>query len=200
MSTANPQQMNRFVQVVDDFMKRYALLTSDATRKRVFDTNDAALINDYNTQVSRGKALKATIEGTVGAWNAAKREWSKITDATSTAIGDAVDEIRSWFGYKPAGDLSGYGNLAGLGALQIPAAAWVAGIITAAVLATKAIDEILVRIEATRIQQETGKPRAQALSEAKDIYRNALFADPLQIPKLLLIAGGLYYLIAVRKK
>lgn len=199
MAEATQIELNKFVEVVDKFMRRFAVLNSPATREQVYASNDQKLISDYETTVSRGKALKVTIEKTVGAWNAAKRAWSSITGATSTVIGDAIDEIRSWFGYKPAGsqvtDLGAYyAALGSLGAIQVPAAAWVAGIIAAAVLVTKAIDEILVRVEAARIQKESGVPREQAIAIAKDVYSRSLLGDVLDWKIVAAVALAAYFL------
>ena len=195
MAEATKTELNRFVEVVDKFMRRYAILNSPATRERVYASNDQKLISDYETAVSRGGALKVAIEKTVGAWDAAKRAWKSITDTTSTVIGDAIDEIRSWFGYKPAGELGNLvPGLAGLGAIQVPAAAWVAGIIAAAVILTKAIDEILVRVEATRIQRESGLPREQAIALAKDVYSRSLLGDVLDWKILVGIGLAVYFI------
>lgn len=195
---ATSGELNKFVEVVDKFMRRFAVLNSPATREQVYASNDQKLISDYEITVSRGKALKVVIEKTVGAWNVAKRAWSSITGATSTVIGDAIDEIRSWFGYKPAGGLEGHfndlGALSALGAIQVPAAAWVAGIIAAAVLVTKAIDEILVRVEAARIQKESGVPREQAIAIAKDVYSRSLLGDVLDWKIVAAVALAAYFI------
>lgn len=201
MPEATSGELNRFVLVVDKFLQRYATLNNPATRERVYASNDPTLISDYETAVSRGGMLKTAIEKTVGAWQTAKAAWGSITDTTSTYIGDAVDEIRSWFGYKPVGNYDGryqgLGALSALGVIQIPAAAWVAGIIATALLLTKAIDEILVRVEASRIQRETGVSRNQAMTTAKDIYSKSLFGDIIDW-KVLIVLGLATYFIASR--
>lgn len=201
MAEATKTELNKFVEVVDKFMRRYATLNSPATREQVYASNDQKLISDYETAVSRGGALKIAIEKTVGAWNAAKRAWKSITDTTSTVIGDAIDEIRSWFGRSATGDLGrySYAGLSGLGAIQVPAAAWVAGIIAAAVILTKAIDEILVRVEATRIQRESGLPREQAIALAKDVYSRSLLGDVLDWKIIAAVALAAYFIWGSKK-
>lgn len=202
MPEATSGELNRFVLVVDKFLQRYATLNNPATRERVYASNDQKLISDYETAVSRGGMLKTAIEKTVGAWQTAKTAWGSITDTTSTYIGDAVDEIRSWFGYKPMGSLHDgrfsecITGLSGLGVIQVPAAAWVAGIIATALLLTKAIDEILVRVEASRIQRETGVSRNQAMTTAKDIYSRSLFGDIIDWKVLVVLGLATYYIVS----
>lgn len=194
---ANKEELNRFVQVVDDFLAKLAKLKSPQTRDAVYASGDSQLISDYESAVSKGDVLKSTIEATVGAWNAAKAEWSKVTDTTSMAIGDAVDWVRSLFGYKPAGDFGAipyYKGLGALGLIQIPAAAWVAAIIAAAVLLGKLYDSILVRVEAARLQHEQGMSREQALATAQSIYSPSWFKDVFNWKTVILVGGGLYLL------
>lgn len=168
--------MNRFVKVVDDFMKKRVDLLSASDDVRL--ANDPALTAAYNRTVSQADALKSTIEFTTGTWQQAKQMYADVIDTTSMDIGDAIDEIRSWFGYDPSG---------GLGIIQLPAAVWVAGIIAAALIVNKSMNEILIRVEATRLQRETGMSRDRAIKVAKDAYSTNLF-DNSMIP-LVLIGG-----------
>jgi len=107
MSQANPQQINEFVKVVDEFMRNNKKLNAPKFRADVMASGNPELIANYNSAVSKSNALKVTIEKTTGAWAKAKAAYQDAISTTSTVIGDAIDEIRSWFGYKPAGDLSG---------------------------------------------------------------------------------------------
>ena len=163
---ATQTELNKFVKVVDEFKAKYARLISPATRNDVYATKNATLISDYESAVSRGGALNSSINALVGAWNVFKRGYASVTDVTSTAIGDAVDEIRSWFGYKPMGDLQI--GLGALGLVQIPAAIGVAGIIGAALVLIAAMNRIFIATEASRIQRENpGTSRAVALRQAE---------------------------------
>ena len=130
------------------------------------------MIRDYDNAVSRGNALSATINATVGAWNAFKRGYGKITGVTSTVIGDAIDEIRSWFGYDPAPGIGNIAhlpvNLGALGIVQLPAAAWVAEIIATAVILNSGMNKIFVTLEANKIQrQNPNVSRGDALVQAE---------------------------------
>lgn len=188
--TATPQEMNRFVQSVDEFFSKYAKLISPTMRAQVYATGNAALIDDYESAKSQGAILKSTIEATTGAWAAARAAYSAVTDTTSTVIGDAIDEIRSWFGYKPAGGLGYLGacncparGLGGLGVVQAPLAAWVAGIIGAVYLANKAMDQIFIFVAANQIQ--AGDPtvsRAEALAAAADSVKNGGILGAITLP------------------
>ena len=196
MAQATQQELNKFVEVVDKFMANYAKLTAPGVREQVIATGDSEFIDDYDIAVGRGRILKRTIETTVGAWNTAKREYARITDTTSTAIGDAIDEIRSWFGYEPAGDLSCYdkSGLGSLGALQIPAAAWVTGIIVAAVALNKSISNIFVRLEANRLQRENPNlPREVAIAQATARLPR-LFPDTPNIALIAVAAIGAWFI------
>jgi len=156
--TAN---VNKFVAVVDEFMANYARLNSNDAKTAVANSGDPALIAEYNSQLGKATALKNTIEATTGAWQSAKQFYLQSTDTSSMYIGDAVDWIRSKFGYDPAPGFSG------LGALQIPAAAWIAGIIAAAVLMNSAMKKLFVAIEASKIQrQNPSVSRADAVAQA----------------------------------
>jgi len=174
MGQATQTELNKFVKVIDKFKEKYARLILPATRAEVYATQNATLISEYETAVSRGRVLNSTIDTMVGAWSAFKRSYSSVTDVTSTVIGDAIDEVRSWFGYKPAGDLGDLllrGHVAGLGALgivQIPAAVAIAGVIGTALVLIAAMNRIFISIEASRIQLENPSiSRAVAIRQAE---------------------------------
>jgi len=170
---ANPAtqtELNKFVKVVDEFKAKYARLILPITRQQVYATGNTALISDYESAVSRGGALNSSINALVGAWQAFKRGYGAVTDVTSTAIGDAIDTVRGWFGYDAApgiGELPAAG-LGGLGAIQIPAAIAVAGIIGAALVLIAAMNRIFISVEASRIQRENPNvSRAVAIRQAE---------------------------------
>lgn len=104
---ATQAELNRFVKVVDEFKANLSRLKSPEYKTRVLQSGDSRLISDYNTAVVRGDALNRSIAALVGAWAAFKRGYAAVTDTTSMYIGDAIDEIRSWFGYKPMGNVPG---------------------------------------------------------------------------------------------
>lgn len=169
---ATQTELNKFVKVVDEFKAKYARLILPATRSQVYATQNATLIADYETAVVRGNALNTTINTMVGAWDAARRQYAKITDVTSTVIGDAIDEIRSWFGYDPAPGIGSLrdlpSDLGSLGIVQIPAAVAVAGIISAAMILIAGMNRIFISIEASRIQRENPNvSRSVALRQAE---------------------------------
>lgn len=186
MSNASPQQINEFVREVDAFMLNYSRLSAPDTRVAVYASGNAALIADYESQLSKSASLKSAIETTVGAWNAAKTAYAKITDSTSMVIGDAIDEIRSWFGYNP-------GGVMGLGLLQLPAAAlsavWIGGIVAAAYLLNQSAKKLFVSIEATRLQRDNpALSREQALNVAGAAIASQGFLASFRLP---LLAAGL---------
>lgn len=195
MEETTPQQLNEFVQIVDKFMANYAKLISPETKVAVYASNNPTLINDYENARAQGAILKRTIEATVGAWKAAKRSWASITDSTSVVIGDIVDEIRSWFGYEPAPGMEAYdvspitgGTLGALGIIQLPAAAWVAGIVSAAFLLNAMMTKIFISVEALIIQKSNPNiSRERALAMASDTYK-INFLGKATLP---LIAAGL---------
>ena len=166
---ATQTKLNKFVKVVDEFKANYARLLLPATRSEVYASRNAAMISDYEKAVSRGGALNTTINTTVGAWNAFKRGYATVTDTTSTVIGDAIDEVRSWFGYKPAGGIGHLPiNLGALGIVQLPAAAWIAGIVAAAYTLNALMSKIFVTLEANKIQRQNPEiSRANALVQAE---------------------------------
>lgn len=187
---ATEQEMNRFVRVVDEFMANYAKLTDPKLRSDVYASRNSALIADYEQASQQAGALKTTIEATTGAWNAAKRAYANVTDETSMIIGDAVDEIRSWFGYKPMG---------GLGAIQLPAAAWIAGIVSAAYLLNKTMTQIFVQVETARmLRADPTLTREQALTRATNAMKSSFFGQAT-VP-LLIAAGLAVYLLFGRKR
>lgn len=220
MSEASPQEMNKFVKTVDEFMDNFRKLISPETKASVYATKNPTLINEYENAVSQGRILKSTIETTVGAWNTAKKAWASVTGVTSTFIGDAIDEIRSWFGYEPAAGMDGLGclgcpdnncancpnrqsdssQLSGLGAIQLPAAAWIAGIVAAAFLLNTTMNKIFISIEASRIiRADPTISRERALTMASSVIKTDFFGGAT----LPLIAAGLiaaYFLLGSKSK
>ena len=96
MLQASQAELNKFVRVVDEFKAKHAKLISPETSKAVYASKNLALISDYNKTVAQGNALNSSINALVGAWNAFKSGYGSAISATSTVIGDAIDEIRSW--------------------------------------------------------------------------------------------------------
>lgn len=173
------QDYSKFAQVVDTFYKkRVALLNA---RPKVMATRDAQLIADYNSAVARASSIDRTIKNAVGAWNTARSRYAGITDNTSMVIGDAIDTVRSWFGYDPSQGLNG------LGAIQLIPLAVAGGIAAAVIIVTKSIDEILIRVEATKIQREDGVSRSEAIKRATDAYNDSFFKGAFDWK----VAGGI---------
>ena len=237
MSQASQAELNRFVEVVDKFKANFAKLNAPETRSAVLASGDAKLQSDYQSALSRGRALNTTIETTVGAWNAFKSGYAAVTDRTSTIIGDAIDEIRSWFGYDPAPGIGNYAlysaqvppydpdadilgvsysdlqspvsfrpvrerrvvGVGDLGAVQIPAAAAVAAIVSAAFLLNSAMNKIFIRIEATRIQRETGVDRGEALLQAERGLTEG-FKIGAVTPAMLLLGGVALWMILQKRR
>lgn len=204
---ATPGEMNQFVQSVDEFFANYAKLISPTMRAQVYATGNAAVIADYESAKSQGAILKSTIEATTGAWATAKAAYSAVTDTTSTVIGDAIDEIRSWFGYKPAGeylaacqcDNNSLAGLGYLGAVQLPAAAWVAGILGAVYLANQAMNKIFIFVAAGQIQAaDPTVSRSQALAEASRAVKANGILGAITLP-LIAAAALAAFLIFGRK-
>ncbi len=212
--SATPQEINRFVQSVDEFFSNYATLISPAMRAQVYGTGNAAVIADYESAKSQGAVLKTTIEATTGAWAAAKAAYGAVTATTSTFIGDAIDEIRSWFGYQPAGEylgachgptpgvagLAGLGGLGALGAVQLPAAAWIAGILGAVYLANAAMQKIFIFVAANQIQAaDPTVSRSQALTAASRAVKTPGILGAITLP-LIAAAALAAFLIFGRKQ
>lgn len=219
--SASPEQMNIFVAEVDTFMANYAKLILPSTRAEVYASGNPTLIANYDSAVSKGRSLKMAIEGTVGAWSAAKRAWSSVTDVTSTVIGDAVDWLRGLWGAGPLPDLQAYdvspisggqlgrydvspisgGQLGALGAIQLPVAAWVAGIISAAYLLNASINKIWISIEATRIQKSNPNiSRDDAINAAAGAVRRAGFLGDIDLTLPLIAAAALAAFLIFGKK
>jgi len=176
--------MNEFVREVDKFFQNYARLTSPQTKADVLASGDAKLIADYNSAVNSGATLKSSIEKVTGAWSAAKSAYLSMTDKTSMYIGDAIDWLRGLWGDDPN---------KGLGALQIPAAAFVIGAIGAAVLLNRAMDKIFISIEASRIQRaDSSIPREVALERAKNAVSTNLFGG-ITMPLIGLALAALWF-------
>ena len=190
MTQATQSQMNEFVAKVDEFMRKYQTLTSDTIKQKVYASGDSQLIADYEKAVYRGGLLKSNIEAVTGAWAAAKNAYATVTDYTSTVIGDAIDEIRSWF-------TGGDGNL---GAIQIPAAAWVIATIGAAASLVISINAILVRIEASELQkQNPNMSRERALQVAKSSVGLGGAVSALTQPMLIAAAAFIAWLWLSKK-
>ena len=186
---ASPEEMNRFVKTVDEFLTKYKILTGPKTRAVVYDSGDNNLIRAYESEVSKASALKSSIEATTGAWQAAKKFYAETTDTTSTFIGDAIDEVRSWFGYDPSG---------GLGAVQIPAAIVVAGLITAAVAVNASMSKLFIQIEAARLQRDDPTmSRAEALDRAQNALAPSFFSG---LNTVTIIAGAVAVMILLNMK
>lgn len=217
---ASQAELNKFVKVVDEFKAKFAKLISPATRAQVYASGNQKMISDYESAVTRGNALNATINALVGAWAAFKRGYKTVTDTTSTVIGDAIDEIRSWFGYDPSGGLgyveqgefkpldidrdlygASYSGLSGLGAAPlaaIPAAVAVAGVISAALILNSLMDKIFVSLEANAIQRQNPNiSRGAALAQA-EAGLPSLLPGGISLP--MIAAGGLALWLLLGKK
>jgi hypothetical protein len=182
--SATSGQMNEFVREVDKFFQNYAQLILPQTKADVYATGDAKLIADYDSAVNKGAALKTSIEKVTGAWKAAKSAYLSMTDKTSMILGDAVDWLKGLWGDNPN---------AGLGALQIPAAAFVIGAIGAAVLLNRAMDKIFISIEASRIQRaDSSIPRDVALERAKNAVSSNLFGG-ITLPLIGVALAALWF-------
>lgn len=225
---ASQAELNRFVKVVDEFKAKYARLILPATKAEVYATKNPAMIRDYENAVSRGGALNSTIANLVGAWAAFKSGYKKVTDATSTVIGDAIDEIRSWFGYDPSGGMGyispsqaegsyggqkpydidrnnwgePYSAFAGLGAVQIGApiaAIAIAGVIAAALILINLMDKIFVNLQANRIQRENPNvSRGDALAQGAQGIKK-MFEGGLTLPMIAAGAVALYFILGSKK-
>lgn len=188
MAQASQQQMNEFVKVIDEFMQKYTRLISTQTRTEVYASGNPQLISDYENAVSRGGMLKTNIEIVTGAWQAAKRAYSSVTDITSMYIGDAIDWFKDLFGGTPV-PVSGP-QIGGLGVIQIPAAVWIVGTIAAGAALILSIDRIFITLEANRIQRDSpGISRVQAITQAKSAVGLNIFGDVKQ----LAIIGGIVF-------
>lgn len=186
---ASPAETNRFVQEVDKFMANYETLKSPANQKIVYESNNPQLIADYENAINSAGRLSGTIESTVGAWNQARRAYTSVTDVTSTGIGDAIDEIRSWFGYDPAP------GIGGLGAVQIVPAVWMAGIVAAAVVANNMMSKVFVMIKAAQLER-TGVSPERAAQIASQSMAPGIFKG---MNTALLAGGALALFILLRK-
>lgn len=178
---ATAENMNRFVAVVDEFMQKFAKLSLPSTRTEIYASNNPALISDYESTLSKGRALKMSIDTTVGAWQTAKAGWASVTDVTSLYIGDAIDWLKALFGPESNG------NLNALGIIQIPAAAFVIAAIGASTALIFSMDRIFIAMEASKIQRENpGTSRSAAYAQAKSGTGLDLFGG---INQLAMIAG-----------
>lgn len=199
MAEPTKAEVNRFVQVVDDFMREYDKLRSPETQAKVYGSGDSQLVADYETAINRGGALKGTILQTTGAWKNAKAAYQDAIDQSSMAIGDAIDWFREkYFGYDPAGGM-GCANcpqgLHGLGALQLPAAAWIAGIVSAAYVLLRSFRALAIRIDAAALQrQNPNLSRDAAIKRASDAHGSGGLFSINTMPLLLGGLAALYFL------
>lgn len=181
-------EKNRFVRTVDEFMENYTFLLSRETQNKVYGMGDPALNAEYENMINNAGRLRGVILTTVGAWEQARAALTSVTDVTSMYIGDAIDEIRSWFGYDPTRGLNG------LGVFQLPAAAWMIGIISAAVLLNSAMSKLFIKIETASLVRSGVNP-----GEALRIASNALAPSLLGgVNKTLLIGGALALFLLMR--
>ena len=191
MSEASPEQLNKFVKTVDDFLKMRENVL--AKRAQVYSSNDPELIRDFDNFASASTTLKNTIENTTGAWNAAKQAYAATTDTSSMYIGDAVDWLREVFT-----DYDADGGLTGLGIVQLPAAVWVAGIISAAAILWRTGKALVVRIDAATISRAENIPYSEALKKSENINSVSIFGGA-SIPMLIALGAGVYWLWVNRK-
>ncbi len=221
---ATPQEINIFVADVDEFLAKYAKLVSPEFRAKVYATGNSQNIAEYENKISQGSMLKNTIETTTGVWLAFKREWSKVTDVTSTIIGDAIDWFRGLFGAGPNADLTGYdvspisggqlgrydvspisggqlGAFGALGALPLLTYAVIAGLAAALITYTKGLDKFFIWIDAWAIKRDDPTiSTGDALDRAAQIAaRDNLFAGAAT-PLLLAAAALAAFLIFGKKK
>ena len=199
MPAASTEQLRELVKIVDDFLTvRSDVLSRQA---EVYASGDPELIADFESFMGRSNALKASIEKTVGAWNAAKMAWGNITDKTSAAIGDAIDWFRETFtDYEAAPGIGSYHNasLAAFGAIQVPAAAWVAGISASAFLLWRMGKGLMTRIDAIKISRERNIPYDQALIQADKVGGMKLFT--VEMAPLYIGALAAAYFLWFRNK
>jgi len=180
-------------------MANFERLKSPENQKIVYASNNPKLIADYENAIVNAGRLQGTIETTVGAWNAARRTFSAVTDVTSTGIGDAIDQIRSWFGYDPAPGFSGHGmsghGMSSLSAVQLVPAIWMTGIVAAAVIANNAMKKVFILIKASQLERNGMSP-AQAAIVARDSLAPQLFGG---LNKVLIASGALALFLMLRK-
>jgi hypothetical protein len=198
MAEATQTEMNRFVAIVESFKNNLARLNSAETRNAVYASNNSALIRDYENTLTQSNILNSTIEGTVGAWEAAKSGWGILTSQTSMWIGDAVDEIRSWFQTSNNLGCIGCPQLGSFGAVQLPAAVWIAGIVAAAYALNKGMEKIFIAIEATKMQEANPNLSRE---RAVTLARNAIVGSWFGLaPGVLLAAGAVGLYLVFRKR
>ena len=191
---ATQQELNKFVQVIDEFKAKYARLRSPEFRADVYATKNASLISDYETTLSRSATLDKSINAMVGAWDAFKRGYASVTDKTSMWIGDAIDTVRGWFGGGPNVHVDG------LGAIQVPAAVGVAAAVSAAMILIAAMNRIFVSVEASKLQRENpSMSREVALGRAKGALPSLLPAG-IGLGTIALGALALWLVLGGKKR
>ncbi len=218
---ASPEQVSLFVKKTDEFFAKYAKLTSQDFRAKVYATQDQAIISAYESELNRAAGIKTAINATVGAWATFKRSYAAVTGVTSTWIGDAVDEIRSWFGYSPAGGFSAYdvspisggqlgrydvspisgGQLGALGAVPIVLVAiWVTGILAVLVVSIKAQDKIFMWVDAWFIKRDNpNMSTGEAIDKAAQIAARGGLFEGAALP-LIAAAAIVAFLMFGKKK
>jgi hypothetical protein len=217
---ASAEQVNLFIRKTDEFFAKYAKLTAPDFRKKVYATGDKAIIAAYESEVSRATSIKNSIDTTVGYWQAFKQGYAAVTGVTSTWIGDAVDEIRSWFGYSPAGGFSAYdispitggqlgrysispisgGQLGALGAVPVIMAVWVTGILAVMVISIRAQDKIFMWVDAWFIKRDNpNMTTGDALDKAAQVAARGGLFEGAALP-LLAAAALAAFLIFGKKK
>lgn len=215
---ASREDIGRLVKNVDQFMQKYAELKSPDVRAAVSASQNSEIMREYANTLAAADGMKRTIDSTVGAWDAFKRAYGRVTDTTSMYIGDAIDEIRSWFGYDPApgigempifaadvpgsmhyrGLMTGNG-LGALSAVPVIAAAVAVGVAGAAYIINKQIDNFMVMLQAWRIRSNDPTISQQrALAIATSSVKKS-WTDNLKFP-VLIGAVALGYFILRNKR
>lgn len=217
---ASPEQVSLFVKKTDEFFAKYAKLTSPEFRAKVYATQDQSIISAYESELNRAAGIKTAINATVGVWQTFKSGYAAVTDTTSTIIGDAIDEIRSWFGYKPAGGFSAYdvspisggqlglysvspisgGQLGALAAIPFITAVWITGILALLVVSVRAQDKIFMWVDAWFIKRnDPNISTGEALDKAAQIQARGGLFEGAALP-LLAAAAIAAFLIFGKKK
>lgn len=76
-TVAKEDDLSKLGAAIVEFKKRYELLTSPKFRDRIYATQDAALIDDYDSALWKADLIKSSIDKATGAWNKAK-EWAGL--------------------------------------------------------------------------------------------------------------------------
>ena len=132
-------------------------------------------------------------------------------------IGDAIDWVRGIFGGGPIADMAAYsvspisggqlgrysvspisggqlGAFAALGALQIPLAVWVTGILAVMALSYVGMKEVVIRVDAWWIKKDDpSMPWDEALRKSKDISERGGIVAALPLIAAATIAAFLIF-------